>query len=74
MKSEYKRQIIDLLNRHRIMSIATNREDGWPQATIVGYANDGLIIYCFIGRDGQKPTSRATRASRSPSPTTIRSP
>ena len=36
------------------MSVATNREDGWPQATIVGYANDGLIIYCFIGHDSQK--------------------
>lgn len=54
MKSEYKRQIIDLLNQHRIMSVATNRADGWPQATIVGYANDGLIIYCFIGHDSQK--------------------
>lgn len=54
MKSAYKQQIIDLLNQHRIMSIATNREDGWPQVTIVGYANDGLIIYCFVGRDGQK--------------------
>jgi len=54
MKREFKRQIIDLLNEHRIMSMATNRPDGWPQATVVGYANDGLIIYCFIARDGQK--------------------
>ena len=54
MKSEYKRQIIDLLDQHRIMSVATNRADGWPQATIVCYANDGLIIYCFIAHDGQK--------------------
>jgi nitroimidazol reductase NimA-like FMN-containing flavoprotein (pyridoxamine 5'-phosphate oxidase superfamily) len=54
MKSEYKRQIIDLLDHHRIMSVATNRADGWPQATIIGYANDGLIIYCFIGHDSQK--------------------
>lgn len=54
MKHEFKRQIIDLLDDHRIMTIATNRSDGWPQATVVGYANDGLIIYCFIARDGQK--------------------
>ena len=54
MKQEFKRQIIDLLNCHRIMTVATNRPDGWPQATVVGYANDGLIIYCFIGRDSQK--------------------
>ncbi len=36
------------------MTIATNREDGWPQATVVGYANDGLIVYCLISRDSQK--------------------
>ena len=54
MKQEFKRQIVGLLDTHRIMTIATNRADGWPQATIVGYANDGLIIYCFIGRDSQK--------------------
>ncbi|MET0709668.1 MAG: pyridoxamine 5'-phosphate oxidase family protein [Tardiphaga sp.] len=54
MKQEFKRQIVELLDSHRIMTIATNRPDGWPQATIVGYANDGLLIYCFIGRKSQK--------------------
>ena len=54
MKAAFKRQIIELLDQHRIMSVATNRPDGWPQATIVGYANDGLVIYCFIARDSQK--------------------
>ena len=54
MKREFKQQIIDLLDEHRIMTVASNRPDGWPQATVVGYANDGLIIYCFIARDGQK--------------------
>jgi nitroimidazol reductase NimA-like FMN-containing flavoprotein (pyridoxamine 5'-phosphate oxidase superfamily) len=54
MKQQFRRQIVDLLDAHRIMTVATNRPDGWPQATIVGYANDGLIIYCFIARDGQK--------------------
>jgi nitroimidazol reductase NimA-like FMN-containing flavoprotein (pyridoxamine 5'-phosphate oxidase superfamily) len=54
MKAAFKQQIVELLGAHRVMSIATNRPDGWPQATIVGYANDGLIIYCFIARDGQK--------------------
>ena len=54
MKHAFKRQIVDLLDEHRIMTIATNRADGWPQATVVSYANDGLIIYCFIGRDSQK--------------------
>ena len=34
MKREFKRRIVELLNEHRIMTIATNREDGWPQATV----------------------------------------
>jgi Pyridoxamine 5'-phosphate oxidase len=54
MKREFKQQIIDLLDQHRIMTISTNRPDGWPQATFVSYANDGLIIYCRISRDSQK--------------------
>ena len=36
------------------MTLATNRPDGWPQATVVGYANDGLTIYCFVARLSQK--------------------
>ncbi len=54
MKHEFKRRTIALLDQHRIMTIATNRPDGWPQATVVSYVNDGLIIYCVIGRDSQK--------------------
>lgn len=54
MKHQFKRQIIGLLDQHRIMTIATNRADGWPQATVVGYANDGLIVYCFVSHDSQK--------------------
>ncbi len=54
MKPAFKQQIVDLLNKHRIMTIATNRADGWPQATVVGYGNDGLVIYCMVSRDSQK--------------------
>jgi nitroimidazol reductase NimA-like FMN-containing flavoprotein (pyridoxamine 5'-phosphate oxidase superfamily) len=54
MKHEFKRCTIELLDAHRIMTVATNRPDGWPQATVVGYANDGLIIYCVVSRDSQK--------------------
>lgn len=54
MKREFKRQIVDLLNQHRIMAIATSRPDGWPHATTVSYANDGLVIYCLVARDSQK--------------------
>jgi nitroimidazol reductase NimA-like FMN-containing flavoprotein (pyridoxamine 5'-phosphate oxidase superfamily) len=54
MKNAMKQLIIRLLDEHRIMTIATNRPDGWPQATVVGYANDGLVLYCFIARNSQK--------------------
>jgi nitroimidazol reductase NimA-like FMN-containing flavoprotein (pyridoxamine 5'-phosphate oxidase superfamily) len=54
MKKAFKAQVIELLDRHRIVTVATNRPDGWPQATVVGYCNDGLVIYCLIGRDSQK--------------------
>ena len=54
MNQQLKQKIIDLLNGDRIMTIATSRADGWPQATIVGYANDGLLIYSMIARADQK--------------------
>lgn len=44
----------EILESHRIMAISTLRPDGWPQTTIVGYANDGLVIYFLIFRSSQK--------------------
>ena len=45
---------LTILNQNRIMTIATVRPDGWPQATIVGYANEGLRLYFLIYRTSQK--------------------
>jgi nitroimidazol reductase NimA-like FMN-containing flavoprotein (pyridoxamine 5'-phosphate oxidase superfamily) len=45
---------LTILGANRIMSIATVRPDGWPQATIVGYANEGFRLYFLIYRDSQK--------------------
>ena len=45
---------VRILDSHRIMAISTVRPDGWPQTTIVGYANDGLLIYFIIFRSSQK--------------------
>lgn len=45
---------IKILNRHRIMAISTVRPDGWPQTTIVGYANRGFELVFLIYRSGQK--------------------
>ena len=46
--------IVDLLDRERLMTLACNRSDGWPQATTVGYVNEGLNLYFIIARTSQK--------------------
>ena len=45
---------ISILNSNRIMTIATVRPDGWPQTTMVGYANEGWRLYFLIYRTSQK--------------------
>jgi len=45
---------IKILDSHRMMAISTVRPDGWPQTTMVGYANQGWSIYFLIFRSSQK--------------------
>lgn len=45
---------IEILDAHRTMAISTLRPDGWPQTTIVGYANEGLTLFFLIFRSSQK--------------------
>ena len=49
-----EKNAIQMLDSHRTMAISTVRPDGWPQTTIVGYANDAFIIYFLIFRSSQK--------------------
>jgi len=49
-----EQKAVDILNQHRLMVIATLRPDGWPQATMVSYANEGLLLYFIISRASQK--------------------
>ena len=46
--------IIDIINQAHDLTLATIRPDGYPQATTVSYANDGLMIYVGVGKDSQK--------------------
>ena len=39
--------------------IATSRSDRWPQATTVGYVNEGLTLYFLCGLHSQKATNLA---------------
>jgi PPOX class probable F420-dependent enzyme len=60
--AETRRLVLDLLSTHGVMSLATVRPDGWPQATAVVYANDGLTLYFACDRESQK----ARNIARSP--------
>mgnify|MGYP001409526034 FL=1 len=54
MDDSMRQKILSLLAAHRIMTIATLRQDGWPQATTVGYVNDGLTLWFLCGLESQK--------------------
>lgn len=54
MKPAHRKFILKQLKQHNIMSLATARADGYPQATTVGYANDGLDLYFCCDRVSQK--------------------
>jgi nitroimidazol reductase NimA-like FMN-containing flavoprotein (pyridoxamine 5'-phosphate oxidase superfamily) len=59
MEDEIRSKILTLLDQHRIMTVATLRPDGWPQATTVGYVNEGLTLYFLCGLDSQKAKNLA---------------
>src|SRR3974390_2555935 len=59
MNNEIRSKILSILDQHRVMRIATNRPDGWPQTTTVGYANDGMTIYFLCGATSQKAANLA---------------
>ncbi|HET7605080.1 MAG TPA: pyridoxamine 5'-phosphate oxidase family protein [Sphingomicrobium sp.] len=49
-----EQKAVEILDQNRLMGLATVRSDGWPQNTMVSYANDGLLLYFVISRQGQK--------------------
>ncbi len=60
MNEEIRQKILKLLDDHRIMTVATLRPDGWPQATTVGYASEGLTLYFLCGLTSQKAANLAS--------------
>jgi general stress protein 26 len=54
LSPETRNLALRILGGHRLMTLATNRADGWPQATTVAYVNEELVIYCFVSRMSQK--------------------
>ena len=59
MDDQMRSKILALLDQHRIMTVATLRPDGWPQATTVGYVNEGMTLYFLCGLDSQKAKNLA---------------
>lgn len=62
MKHELQRKAVDILSRCKDMTIATVRPDGFPQATVVSFVHDGLLLYFGCGAASQK----AQNISRDP--------
>jgi len=65
MDHALRREIIDILEQGRDLTLATVREDGAPQATTVSYASDGLSIYfgCGVGSQKARNLARDDRVS-----------
>jgi nitroimidazol reductase NimA-like FMN-containing flavoprotein (pyridoxamine 5'-phosphate oxidase superfamily) len=59
MDAALQQKILALLDGHRIMTIATLRPDGWPQATTVGYVNEGMTLWFLCGLESQKAKNLA---------------
>ena len=59
MDAALRTKILDLLDKHRILTLATLRPDGWPQATTVGYVSQGLTLYFMTGKETQKSKNLA---------------
>lgn len=59
MDAKLQSKVVELLRQHRIMTIATLRPDGWPQATTVGYVSEGLSLWFLCGLQSQKARNLA---------------
>lgn len=54
MDSSIHQFVLDIIENARDLTLATVRPDGYPQATTVSYAHDGLTIYVGVGKNSQK--------------------
>jgi general stress protein 26 len=57
MDQAAKEFVLSILDKAKDLTLATVRPDGYPQATTVSYASDGLTIYIGVGKDSQKITN-----------------
>lgn len=60
MDENRRRQITSIIDDVDDMTIATVRDDGYPQATTVSYVNEGLTIYFGTSAVSQKARNIAS--------------
>lgn len=54
MDQSFKDFVLHVIDNANDLTLATVRPDGFPQATTVSYAHDGLSLYAGIGKHSQK--------------------
>lgn len=54
MEQADKQFALDIISKANDMTLATLRPDGYPQATTVSFASDGLTLYVGVGKFSQK--------------------
>lgn len=54
MNTDQEKLALDILDKALDITVATNRPDGWPQATTVSFVSDGLTLYFGTDAYSQK--------------------
>ena len=54
MDQSFKDFVLHVVDHASDLTLATLRPDGYPQATTVSFAHDGVILYVGIGKHSQK--------------------
>jgi general stress protein 26 len=57
MTTTHRDAVESIIDGASDLTLATNRPDGYPQATTISYAHDGLTLYAGIGRHSQKASN-----------------
>ena len=54
MDPDLRALVVELLAANEVLTLATLREDGWPQANALAFVHVGLTLYAATGADAAK--------------------
>lgn len=57
MEQSIEQFVLDVMESASDLTLATLRQDGYPQATTVSFAHDGLNLHVGIGKHSQKASN-----------------